>query len=125
MKVVINRCFGGFGISDVACKWLIKEKGWTVTGYDDEGELVNPDAQMCDRGEDDDGVMGKYYPIDKHDDGLRANPDLIECIESIGAIEAASRFADLQIVEIPDDVEWEIAEYDGLEHIAEKHRTWG
>jgi hypothetical protein len=28
------------------------------------------------------------------------------------------------VVEIPDGVEWEIAEYDGLEWVAEKHRTW-
>ena len=27
-------------------------------------------------------------------------------------------------VEIPDDVEWQIEEYDGTEHISEKHRTW-
>ncbi len=30
----------------------------------------------------------------------------------------------MQIVEIPDDVDWEVMEYDGMEHIAEKHRTW-
>ena len=33
-------------------------------------------------------------------------------------------FADLKIVEIPDDVNWYIEEYDGLEHVAERHRTW-
>jgi hypothetical protein len=27
-------------------------------------------------------------------------------------------------VEIPDNVEWEIMEYDGTEYIAEKHRKW-
>jgi len=32
--------------------------------------------------------------------------------------------ADIAIVEIPDDVEWYIHEYDGMEHVAEKHRTW-
>jgi hypothetical protein len=30
----------------------------------------------------------------------------------------------LRIVEIPDGVEWHISEYDGIEHIAENHRTW-
>jgi len=30
----------------------------------------------------------------------------------------------LKIVEIPDDVDWEINEDDGSEWIAEKHRTW-
>ena len=32
--------------------------------------------------------------------------------------------ANLKIVEVPDDVNWEVVQYDGLEHIAEKHRTW-
>jgi hypothetical protein len=34
-------------------------------------------------------------------------------------------YSDLRIVEIPDDVNWYIAEYDGREHVAERHRTWG
>jgi hypothetical protein len=33
-------------------------------------------------------------------------------------------FAELKVVEIPDDVQWQIEEYDGKEWIAEKHRTW-
>jgi hypothetical protein len=37
---------------------------------------------------------------------------------------ANDRFSKLKIVEIPDDVQWEIQEYDGWEHIAENHRTW-
>jgi hypothetical protein len=32
--------------------------------------------------------------------------------------------ARLKIIEIPDDIEWHIEEYDGLEHIDENHRTW-
>ena len=31
----------------------------------------------------------------------------------------------LKIIEIPDDVDWIIEEYDGNEWVAEKHRTWG
>ena len=30
----------------------------------------------------------------------------------------------LKVVEIPDDVEWEINEHDGNEWVAEKHRRW-
>ena len=29
-----------------------------------------------------------------------------------------------EIVDVPDDVQWHLVEYDGLEHIAENHRTW-
>ena len=31
----------------------------------------------------------------------------------------------LTIVEIPDDVEYQIESDNGVEHIAEKHRKWG
>lgn len=37
---------------------------------------------------------------------------------------ASGKQSKLKIVEIPDDVEWEIAEYDGRESIEEKHRSW-
>ena len=30
----------------------------------------------------------------------------------------------LTIVDVPDEVKWHIHEYDGLEHVAEDHRTW-
>lgn len=33
--------------------------------------------------------------------------------------------AKLQIVDIPNGTDYTIEEYDGNEHIAEKHRTWG
>ena len=29
-----------------------------------------------------------------------------------------------KIIEIPDDIEWEIDNYDGIESIHEKHRSW-
>ena len=32
--------------------------------------------------------------------------------------------ANIKVVEVPEDVDWEIAEYDGVEWVAEKHRTW-
>ena len=36
----------------------------------------------------------------------------------------SGRSADLRVVEVPADVDWEIVDYDGQEHVAEKHRTW-
>lgn len=53
----------------------------------------------------------------------REDPLLIQAIEELGE-EANGRCAKLKIVEIPDDVEYEIEEYDGNEHIAEVHQTW-
>jgi len=33
-------------------------------------------------------------------------------------------YAELKVVEIPDDADWYIEEYDGSEWVAELHRTW-
>jgi len=53
----------------------------------------------------------------------RDDPVLIQIIEDLGK-DANGCSSDLKIVEIPSDVEWEIRDYDGLEWVAEKHRTW-
>ena len=56
-------------------------------------------------------------------DVARDDPYLVATVEELGAA-ANGRHANLKVVEIPADVEWEIDEYDGMEHVAEKHRTW-
>lgn len=92
MKVVINNCHGGFGLSEEASKRykqyrMIESEDWY------------------------------YYDIPRDD------PYLVKIVEEMGEA-ADTRFSKLKIVNIPDDVEWEIAEYDGSEWVAEKHRTW-
>jgi hypothetical protein len=42
----------------------------------------------------------------------------------LGIEKSSGVYAELKIVDIPDDVEWEIDEYDGKEWVAEVHRTW-
>ena len=54
----------------------------------------------------------------------RTNPKLIECVEKLGE-EANGELAELHIIEIPDDVKWEINDYDGYETVEEVHRSWG
>jgi hypothetical protein len=48
---------------------------------------------------------------------------LIAVIEEMGDL-ADGRYSSLKIVEVPDDMEWEVDEYDGKEWVAEKHRVW-
>jgi hypothetical protein len=50
-------------------------------------------------------------------------PALIALIKELGK-DVDTSYSHLRIVEIPDDVEWQIEEYDGREWVAEKHRTW-
>jgi hypothetical protein len=63
--------------------------------------------------------FGFYYS-----DGGRDDPKLIQCVETLGS-KASGMCANLRVIEIPDDVDWYIEQYDGFEHVAEKHRTWG
>ena len=53
----------------------------------------------------------------------RDDPHLVKVVETLGK-KANGRFARLKVVDIPEDVDWQIEEYDGLEWVAEMHRTW-
>jgi hypothetical protein len=90
--VVINTCYGGFGLSERA-----------VREYKTMAGITNPD--WYDR------------------DAPRDDPYLIKIIRDLG-MAANGTHANLKIVEVPSDVEWQIEEYDGNEWVAEKHRTW-
>jgi hypothetical protein len=56
-------------------------------------------------------------------DIARDDPTLIQIVEDMGT-KADGTFASLKVVEVPDDVNWYIEEYDGREWVAERHRTW-
>lgn len=54
---------------------------------------------------------------------IRKNPIVISVIERLGT-KASGEYSDLRVVEIPDDVDWEIHEEGGKETVREKHRQW-
>ncbi len=56
-------------------------------------------------------------------DIARDDPTLIQIVEDMGT-KADGTFAALKVVEVPDDVNWYVEEYDGREWVAERHRTW-
>ncbi len=58
-----------------------------------------------------------------HRDIPRDDPYLVQVVRELG-IKASGSCAKLKIVEVPGDVSWHIAEYDGMEWVAEDHRTW-
>ena len=120
MKVAINRCFGGFGISNEAFEKLLDRKGIAFDKVEAEEDRVFMGASYYEAGHsgDNDHYLSDY---EFYED--RSDPDLIAVIEEFKE-EANSWAADIAIVEIPDDVEWHIHEYDGMEHVAENHRTW-
>jgi hypothetical protein len=60
---------------------------------------------------------------DEYGDEYRADPRFVKVVEELGD-DACGEYAKLVVVEIPDDIEWEIDEYDGYETIREAHRSW-
>jgi hypothetical protein len=95
MKVVINSCHGGFSLSDAAIARYLELADLTITNTD----------EFYDR------------------DIPRDDAALIQVVEEMGSM-ANGSFAILKIVEIPNDVNWYIEDYDGDEWVAERHRTW-
>ena len=113
-KVVINTVYGGFGLSHEAFLRLRELGQPDALAEPDIGELYS-DGSGPRRAR----VGGSFGMDVPRDDAI-----LVQIVEEMGAAASAAH-ANLAVVEIPDEVQWEIAEYDGLEWIAEKHRTWG
>lgn len=118
-KVAINRCFGGFGLSDEAFEKLLDRKGIAFEKVFQQSQRFLGDSYYKAGHVGD----GEHYLSDYSFYGDRSDPDLIAVIEEMKE-EANNWAADIAIVEVPVDVKWHIHEYDGLEHVAEDHRTW-
>jgi hypothetical protein len=117
MKLVINRCYGGFGLSDQAIMRYAELKGINLVMEETDSDITGATFYV-DGIKDDEHYFGYY---DLSDD--RADPFLVQVVEELG--NDVNGFAsDLQIVHIPDDVVFTIEEYDGMEWVAETHRTW-
>jgi hypothetical protein len=120
MKVIINTDFGGFGLSQEAFEMLLKRKGieYEVVQSKSFDYYVRESLYRKGHAGDDNYYLSDYDFYDN-----RADEDLVAVVEELG--EAANgHAANLKVVEIPDGIEWYIHEYDGREHVAERHRTW-
>ena len=113
MKIVINSDYGGFSLSDEAILEYGKRKGLNLV----KDEHTSWSVSIFYKGT----PAKENYFEDR--EIPRNDPDLVSVVEDLG--EAAYGFAaNLKIVEIPEDVNWYVEENDGLEWVAEKHRTW-
>jgi hypothetical protein len=101
MKIVVNKCYGGFSVSkDVYDELSIP---WDGYGYISNDEL---------------GIDSENFTA------YRADSRLIKAIEKVGLKKASGALADLVIVNIPNNIDWYIDDYDGIETIHEDHRSW-
>jgi hypothetical protein len=140
-RIVINTCHGGFGLSHEAILAYLDKCGrpvWTEVNEKFKGlipfnyYLVPPEERMqSDPDNWHDMTLAQrqahnaaYSQTVFHDrDIARDDAYLVAVVEELGA-RASGRHAELKVVEIPAEVDWEIDEYDGKEWVAEKHRTW-
>jgi hypothetical protein len=141
-KIVVNHCYGGFGLSPLAQKRYLELIGkecyfykQTKYAHENDGVAIYNRISVEDAEDTFDSFVrtidcGEVVNEFPKNDGYwydhdieRDDPMLIRVIEELGQ-RANEKYSNLEIVEIPDGVKWQIEEYDGNEHIAEEHRTW-
>jgi hypothetical protein len=140
-KIVINATHGGFGLSpeailDLYCRGSISIVAQKVEDFfpeNDDGSPFSLDEQIHRWREylslgtplnpfqtyfsPDEMFVLTYQKI------ARDDCDLVDVVEKLGA-KANGPVSTLEVIEIPGDVVWQIEECEGLEHVAEAHRTW-
>ena len=135
-KVILNKCFGGFGLSKEAYELYAKKKGISVFHYTQE----NLKKEIYTYATDDNRTFDFYFTKDfgdnvyisdedfkkyflNLDEKFREDKTLIEVVEELGE-KANSMYSDLKIIEIPDDLEYVIDDYDGIETLHQKVKEW-
>ena len=130
MKVVINSCYGGFSLSREAMVEYYKQKGVTVYLFIASGKkFVRFDPEKHKK-----NSLIYYRTVPEWTDNDYStwadkgeiqldDPILVGLVESMGDA-ANGEYSKLRIVNVPDDANWEINDYDGMESIHEIHRTW-
>ena len=140
-RIVINKCHGGFGLSNEAVLRYLELSGTRVWPEANEKfggiipftyYLVPPeeripgdpdnwhDMTLAERAAHN-AAYSKTVFYDR--EVARDDPYLVKVVQELGE-RANGDHAELRVVEVPADVNWIIDEYDGLEWVAEVHRTW-
>jgi hypothetical protein len=101
MKIIVNKCFGGFSLSKAVYDEL-------SIPWDNYGYLGNKDFGI---------ESDNYY-------AYHSDPRLVTAVEKLGEKASSGSLAELRVINIPDGIQWEIDEYDGIETVHEVHRSW-
>ncbi len=131
MKIILNKCYGGFGVSDKAYELYAEKKGISLYRYWDDYKNEKM-RKGC-------GILTYYFTKDYGDSvkkneidwktnlylnsGYRDDPILIEVVEELGE-KASDSFSNLVVVEIPDGMDYVIDDYDGVETLHENVKVW-
>lgn len=107
MEILLNKCYGGYGLSDEAVRLYLTKKNIPIVS-----NLAH------------DSKYFKYYIVGDNEQFSdynipRTDPVIIQVVRELGK-KANGRNAELVITSIPDGCEYYIDEYDGIESI----ETW-
>ena len=105
-QILINTCYGGFGVSNEAIELWFSKKGLPM-----RIETTEYGDKIYYHGDD----MIWSWSMDRDD------PTLIEIFNEIGSERTSGNYADLVLVELPEFCQYRMGEYDGKEWIEE---TW-
>ncbi len=124
MKVVLNKCYGGFSLSNEAVERCV-ELGMKMTQLDAAGFVVDKEADFYPMRSSLFKTQ-RYGAIRDHKNEFRAHPSVVQAVEELGD-KANGPFAKLQVIDIPFDslLGWHVDEYDGMERISENYSSWG
>ena len=139
-RIVINACYGGFGLSNDAILRYLELSGIPVWSEINDGLipfkywLVPPDGDRVSDPSSQEWASMSMVERQSHNakysqqvfydkDVRRDDPYLVQTVLELGE-RANDRHSELKVVEVPADVDWVIEEYDGKEWVAEVHRTW-
>lgn len=108
MKLVLNKCYGGFSISREAAEFMAKNG--------------------CERAKQELAESGSnwygYGYVDTMEDGYdRTSEHLILAVETLKD-KASGWGSSLKVVDIPDGTDYYIDDYDGIETVRENHKSW-
>jgi len=143
-KIVINKYYGGFGLSHEAIMLYAKLSGFKLYPFvdirDKDGNLDygNKKYKLYKKESDKDSKYDIIYytkkPLKKDgsyvedswfrdNDIPRDDKNLVKVVKKLKE-KANDKYANLKIVKIPDNIKWTIGEYDGMESVEENHRIW-
>lgn len=135
MKLVLNKCYGGYGLSSEAITELYKQgskavkfstfsqyfgRKWKSMTQAEKDRELDFSTRLLSAVVLEDGIVTQDSSWDV---SIRSCPKLVKLVEDWGD-KANSRHSKLEVVEVPDGLDLQFDEYDGIEFIEEVHRSW-
>ena len=119
MKIVINKSFGDFRLSEECVKYMAE------LGSPEATEILNSNKIAVERHPGFEFFGSAKLCGDEHsEEFIRRSKSLFKAIDELGE-KCNTEFCKLKIVEVPDDLKWHIEQEDGCgEMIVENSRCF-